>query len=277
MSKFKLVFIMVFHLTKFFLSRDVEALTKLSDRLKFEGMTLLLEETSWSEKFRKPKRNYRSSFKKLEKSEDKNKIDSSTAVPYVTRSGRQVNHKKFHIEDETMEEEDQNETPVKNDPLDVFTKSSPLPAKIPIVGEFQIISEQVDKDHNLKYVVTEKINPEPNSNNEIDHPILNETSVSNTQALLRNCPLCEKEFVGKNALGRHMKSMHPENYGPYQCPNPNCDKIFNKGYEILSHIMKDHENVQEIDKKFPCNEVSFKIFKNYLQLISRNFLFFSVF
>ena len=119
-------------------------------------MTLLLEETSWSEKFRKPKRNYRSSFKKLEKSEDKNKIDSSIAVPYVTRSGRQVNHKKFHIEDETMEEDDQKETPVKNDQLDVFTKNSPLPTEIPIVGEFQKLMMRANYDHdgnfNILYV-----------------------------------------------------------------------------------------------------------------------------
>ena len=70
------------------------------------------------------------------------------------------------------------------------------------------------------------------------HEVSNKNSPeeSETKRLIQNCFLCEKKVLGRNALGRHMKTAHPKVLGPYKCHFGNCDKTFETGYLLLQHV-----------------------------------------
>ena len=51
--------------------------------------------------------------------------------------------------------------------------------------------------------------------NDVSNPVVQGTE---TETLIRKCPLCLKSVLGLHALGRHMKTAHPKLFGPYECP-----------------------------------------------------------
>ena len=90
-------------------------------------------------------------------------------------------------------------------------------------------------------------------------------------------------FLGRNALGRHIKTIHPAELGPYKCPMFHlCGKTLESGVKVHKHMYSQHSktnkpqyNTNEIglikgdnvkrhdglvtlaklqqDSKFPCN------------------------
>ena len=48
--------------------------------------------------------------------------------------------------------------------------------------------------------------------------------------------LCNKSMLGRNALGRHMKNVHPKVFGPYRCPVPDCPKQLDSGTKLMTHM-----------------------------------------
>lgn len=44
-------------------------------------------------------------------------------------------------------------------------------------------------------------------------------------------------FVGRNALGRHLKNIHPAELGPYKCPMFQiCGKTLESGVKVHKHM-----------------------------------------
>ena len=63
-------------------------------------------------------------------------------------------------------------------------------------------------------------------------------------------------FTGRNALGRHMKSVHPAVLGPYKCPLfHTCGKMLESGVKVQKHMYlhvgRRSQAVAE-DRKFTC-------------------------
>merc|ERR1719319_1719358 len=70
--------------------------------------------------------------------------------------------------------------------------------------------------------------------NDIASPIVDGTDTD--KQLVRNCLLCNKSMLGRNALGRHMKNVHPKVFGPYRCPVPDCPKLLDSGAKLMTHM-----------------------------------------
>ena len=70
--------------------------------------------------------------------------------------------------------------------------------------------------------------------NDVLSPILNGTDTE--KVLVRNCVICKKKLLGRNAYGRHMKNVHSKFFGPYQCPEEECSKKFESGYSLMQHM-----------------------------------------
>jgi len=70
--------------------------------------------------------------------------------------------------------------------------------------------------------------------NDVLSPILNGTDTE--KVLVRNCVICKKQLLGRNAYGRHMKNVHSKFFGPYQCPEEECSKKFESGYSLMQHM-----------------------------------------
>lgn len=70
--------------------------------------------------------------------------------------------------------------------------------------------------------------------NDIASPIVDGTDTD--KQLVRNCLLCNKSMLGRNALGRHMKNVHPKVFGPYRCPVPECPKLLDSGAKLMTHM-----------------------------------------
>ena len=70
--------------------------------------------------------------------------------------------------------------------------------------------------------------------NDVLNPIVSGTDTE--KVLLRNCVICKKQLLGRNAYGRHMKNVHSKIFGPYPCPADECDKQFESGYLLMQHM-----------------------------------------
>jgi hypothetical protein len=89
--------------------------------------------------------------------------------------------------------------------------------------------------------------------NDVTNDVLEGTD---TAILVKKCVLCDKQVLGRNALGRHMKNTHPPVFGPYKCPVEFCDKSLESGVKVLKH-MYNHEGrrakaISE-GRKFNCS------------------------
>ena len=69
--------------------------------------------------------------------------------------------------------------------------------------------------------------------NDIASPVVDGTD---TEKLVRNCWICKKSLLGRNALGRHMKNVHPKVFGPYRCSYTGCGKLIESGVKMVSHM-----------------------------------------
>ena len=54
--------------------------------------------------------------------------------------------------------------------------------------------------------------------------------------LVRNCVICSKSLLGRNALSRHMRNVHPKVFGPYKCSFNNCGKMIDSGTKMMTHV-----------------------------------------
>ena len=70
--------------------------------------------------------------------------------------------------------------------------------------------------------------------NDIASPVVDGTDTE--RHLVRNCSICKKSLLGRNALGRHMKNVHPAVFGPYRCPFTGCAKMIESGVKMMSHM-----------------------------------------
>jgi len=73
--------------------------------------------------------------------------------------------------------------------------------------------------------------------NDVSNPVVEGTE---TETLIRKCPLCLKSVLGLHALGRHMKTAHPKLFGPYECPVSHCKRAHEDGTKVLSHMTQQH-------------------------------------
>ena len=69
--------------------------------------------------------------------------------------------------------------------------------------------------------------------NDIASPVVDGTD---TEQLVRNCWICKKSLLGRNALGRHMKNVHPAVFGPYRCNQAGCGKLLQSGVKMVAHM-----------------------------------------
>ena len=63
------------------------------------------------------------------------------------------------------------------------------------------------------------------------------------------CTICDKKFVAKKTLNRHMRSVH-EGKKPFKCDT--CDKSFSQKTGLNSHIVT-HHSLEKPDKSFICS------------------------
>ena len=70
--------------------------------------------------------------------------------------------------------------------------------------------------------------------NDIASPVVDGTDTE--RHLVRNCSICSKSLLGRNALGRHMKNVHPAVFGPYRCTFSGCAKMIESGVKMMSHM-----------------------------------------
>ena len=70
--------------------------------------------------------------------------------------------------------------------------------------------------------------------NDIASPVVDGTDTE--RHLVRNCVICSKSLLGRNALGRHMKNVHPKVFGPYKCSYLGCGKLIESGVKMVSHM-----------------------------------------
>ena len=68
--------------------------------------------------------------------------------------------------------------------------------------------------------------------NDIASPVVDGTDTE--RHLVRNCVICGKALLGRNALGRHLKNVHPKVFGPYRCSHPGCGKLVESGTKMVS-------------------------------------------
>ena len=99
--------------------------------------------------------------------------------------------------------------------------------------------------------------------NDIASPVVDGTD---TEKLVRNCWICKKSLLGRNALGRHMKNVHPAVFGPYRCNEAGCGKLIQSGVKMVSHMnhhttlttkpaaVEQKKTRQEVSKKKPSLE-----------------------
>ena len=89
--------------------------------------------------------------------------------------------------------------------------------------------------------------------NDIASPVVDGTDTE--KHLVRNCVICSKSLLGRNALGRHMKNVHPKVFGPYKCSYPGCTKMIESGAKMVSHMYHHtggRTKQQENNFKFPA-------------------------
>ena len=81
-----------------------------------------------------------------------------------------------------------------------------------------------------------------------------------TKKLVRECLICDKQMLGRNALSRHMRNSHPKVFGPYNCPIETCSKVVESGEKMISHMQNQHKSqrAQAIaaGERFPCEQCS---------------------
>ena len=74
--------------------------------------------------------------------------------------------------------------------------------------------------------------------NDIASPVVDGTDTE--RHLVRTCVICNKALLGRNALGRHMKNVHPKVFGPYRCSHPGCGKMVESGAKMVAHHANQH-------------------------------------
>ena len=61
-------------------------------------------------------------------------------------------------------------------------------------------------------------------------------------------------FLGRNALGRHIKTIHPAELGPYKCPIFHlCGKTLESGVKVHKHMYSQHSKTNK--PQYNTNEV----------------------
>ena len=80
--------------------------------------------------------------------------------------------------------------------------------------------------------------------NDIASPVVDGTDTE--KHLVRNCCICNKSLLGRNALSRHMRNVHPTVFGPYKCSFSGCGKMIESGPKMLTH-MYHHTTVRTAD------------------------------
>lgn len=216
----------------FHIHSDVTSLIELTKVLKLLSIPVALEEKSWTQKFPISTNSKAKRVGKRLVQVEKRPILSTQ----VTRSGRQVVHKKFDADEvtdfiEIPEKEHQvRHVEMETDPL--LSDLEPQPAEqqldnlLSVAESFEKTCPQVE--------VTDV------SNNVIDG--------TDTMALVRECCLCHKRMLGRNALGRHMKKIHPASLGPYKCPLfDSCGKHLESGAKLLKHMYR-HDRHNRVSK-----------------------------
>ena len=216
-----------------FIFRDIQALTELTNLFKFENMTLLLEKQSWVEQFPRPRRNSKNSKRFNELKQESGTKKNTILSTQKTRSGRLVVHKKF-IDEELIE--DVEEDPIKVEDitsnLQNFCPSTsnvsfqnvqtetPEPAEE--IQEFHVVTTSIQaKEQGIKYFMPTISKDKPDTH-EINSAV--ELEGTDTKLLIRTCFLCQKQLLGRNALGKyrlnnfnHLKGVFPTYLLNYVC------------------------------------------------------------
>eukprot|EP00090_Calanus_glacialis_P022754 TRINITY_DN35053_c0_g1_i1.p1 TRINITY_DN35053_c0_g1~~TRINITY_DN35053_c0_g1_i1.p1 ORF type:complete len:792 (-),score=164.67 TRINITY_DN35053_c0_g1_i1:386-2689(-) len=90
--------------------------------------------------------------------------------------------------------------------------------------------------------------------NDIASPVVDGTDTD--KHLVRNCTICNKSLLGRNALGRHMKNVHPKVFGPYRCSFPGCAKLIESGAKMVTHMYHHtggRTKVAQESPSYQCN------------------------
>jgi len=200
-----------------------------------------------------------------------------------TRSGRQVPHKKI-AEDEVTDFVEEDSNTERFDENSTMTLKNHM--KLIENRPTHIASEEIQGPSHLTELLSvadvafNKFRPELSDEGR-NNVIIEETKT--TGGLIRDCFLCHKRILGRNALGRHIKTIHPAELGPYKCPMFHiCGKTLESGVKVHKHMYTQHSktnkpqyNTNEIglikednvkihdglvtlaklqqDSKFPCN------------------------
>ena len=91
--------------------------------------------------------------------------------------------------------------------------------------------------------------------NDIASPVVDGTDTD--KHLVRNCPVCSKALLGRNALGRHVKNVHPKVFGPYRCSFPGCGKSLESGVKVVAHMYQHTGGRTKLAQETPswqCSE-----------------------
>ena len=114
----------------------------------------------------------------------------------------------------------------------VSTKTAVMPPQT--VTVVQTTTEEGEGLDNLISVAEAFERSQQPDFNDIASPVVDGTD---TEQLVRNCWICKKSLLGRNALGRHMKNVHPAVFGPYRCTHSSgCGKLIESGVKMVSHM-----------------------------------------
>ena len=78
-----------------------------------------------------------------------------------------------------------------------------------------------------------------------------------SQVQASNCDECQKDFVSKNTLKRHLKEVHNhESVGVHVCPEDDCSYTTDYVGQLKKHITNFHSNPEEVN----CEHCSFSCY-----------------
>ena len=203
-------------------------------------MTLLLEKQSWVEQFPRPRRNSKNSKRFNELKDECGTKKNTILSTQKTRSGRLVVHKKF-IDEELID--DVEEEPIKVEDitsnLQNFCSSitnvtlqnvqqTETTEPVEEIQEFHVVTSIQAKDQGMRYFMPSISKDKPDTH-EINSTV--ELEGTDTKLLIRTCFLCQKQLLGRNALGKYRLNNFNDSKGVF--PTYVCKAIPNSLFRLF--------------------------------------------
>ncbi len=208
-------------------------LIELTKILNLTSIPVVIQEKKWIERF--------SNLSKPVATRASPKIIRPVAAKpilstNVTRSGRQVAHRKLDADEVTdFIEDGEFSSPIKSKPR---SQGLEIPEAVVTMPRDEAKHRELNKLLSVAEAFEKRQAPDAS---DVTSAAIEGTS---TVKLVRECCLCHKRILGRNALGRHMKNYHPAILGPYKCPMmPNCAKVLENGTKVLRHLKTVHLDV----------------------------------